>query len=273
MQGPELTDATVMDAWFIPDQPDMIQDDAGAAAVGAARRLHPGAEAGSRASSGDQVLSGVLSVRDRAGLQTDVVVTCDARAGAGTGDAAAGPDPGVRVPGRADPEPDAVRVPDPGDEGGVAGQARRTGHAAMRCPIPPACWSTFVALAGVLLAARAAGTAAGWGFQFSSPVFVAAMTWLLFAVGLNLSGVFEVGSGLTGAGSGLAGRRRRGGKFLHRAAGGSGGDALHRAVHGRGGRRRAGGAPGGDRAGVRRDGAGAGRALCGPGLHAGPGRG
>jgi thiol:disulfide interchange protein DsbD len=63
---------------------------------------------------------------------------------------------------------------------------------------------TFMALAGALLAARAAGTAAGWGFQFASPVFVAAMTWLLFAVGLNLSGVFEVGAGLTGAGSGLA---------------------------------------------------------------------
>ena len=57
---------------------------------------------------------------------------------------------------------------------------------------------TFVALAGALLAARAAGTAAGWGFQFSSPVFVAGMTWLLFAVGLNLSGVFQVGGGLAG---------------------------------------------------------------------------
>ena len=46
----------------------------------------------------------------------------------------------------------------------------------------------FVALGVALLAARAAGTAAGWGFQFQSPVFVAAMAWLLFAVGLNLSG-------------------------------------------------------------------------------------
>ena len=73
---------------------------------------------------------------------------------------------------------------------------------------------TFVALAGVLLAARAAGTAAGWGFQFSSPVFVAAMTWLLFAVGLNLSGVFEVGGGLTGAGSGLADRHGVAGSFF-----------------------------------------------------------
>jgi thiol:disulfide interchange protein len=73
---------------------------------------------------------------------------------------------------------------------------------------------TFVALAGALLATRAAGTAAGWGFQVSSPVFVAGMTWLLFAVGLNLSGVFEVGAGLTGAGSGLAGRHGAAGSFF-----------------------------------------------------------
>ena len=73
---------------------------------------------------------------------------------------------------------------------------------------------TFVALAGALLAARAAGTAAGWGFQFSSPVFVAGMTWLLFAVGLNLSGVFEVGAGMTGAGSGLTQRRGMAGSFF-----------------------------------------------------------
>jgi thiol:disulfide interchange protein DsbD len=73
---------------------------------------------------------------------------------------------------------------------------------------------TFVALAGALLAARAAGTAAGWGFQFSSPVFVAAMAWLLFGVGLNLSGVFEVGAGLTGTGSGLADRHGIAGSFF-----------------------------------------------------------
>jgi thiol:disulfide interchange protein len=73
---------------------------------------------------------------------------------------------------------------------------------------------TFIALAGALLAARAAGTAAGWGFQFSSPVFVAAMAWLLFGVGLNLSGVFQVGGGLTGAGSGLADRHGIAGSFF-----------------------------------------------------------
>jgi thiol:disulfide interchange protein len=65
---------------------------------------------------------------------------------------------------------------------------------------------TFMGLGGALLAARSAGQAAGWGFQFQSPIFVAATTWLLFAVGLNLSGVFAVGGSLAGAGQSLASR-------------------------------------------------------------------
>jgi thiol:disulfide interchange protein DsbD len=73
---------------------------------------------------------------------------------------------------------------------------------------------TFVGLAAVLLSARAAGSAVGWGFQFSSPVFVAAMTWLLFAVGLNLSGVYQIGGRLTGAGSGLAAQQGVAGSFF-----------------------------------------------------------
>ena len=72
----------------------------------------------------------------------------------------------------------------------------------------------FVGLAGLLLAVRAAGSAAGWGFQFQSPVFVAGIAWVLFAVGLNMSGVFTVGGGLEGAGQGLAGRRGRAGSFF-----------------------------------------------------------
>ncbi len=72
----------------------------------------------------------------------------------------------------------------------------------------------FLGLAVALLALRAAGQAIGWGFQFQSPVFVAAMAWLLFAVGLNLSGVFALGGGLAGAGQALAGRRGHVGSFF-----------------------------------------------------------
>ena len=72
----------------------------------------------------------------------------------------------------------------------------------------------FAALGAALLAARTAGTAAGWGFQFQSPVFVAAMAWLLFAVGLNLSGVYGIGTGLTHTGHGLAARPGQLGSFF-----------------------------------------------------------
>ncbi len=72
---------------------------------------------------------------------------------------------------------------------------------------------TFAALGAVMLALRAAGGAAGWGFQFQSPIFVAVMAWLMLCVGLNLSGVFAVG-GPVGAGSGLAARGGHLGSFM-----------------------------------------------------------
>lgn len=62
--------------------------------------------------------------------------------------------------------------------------------------------TTFLLLAGVLLALRAAGQAAGWGFQLQSPPVTAGLALLMLAVALNLSGVFHVGAGLQGAGSG-----------------------------------------------------------------------
>lgn len=52
---------------------------------------------------------------------------------------------------------------------------------------------TFVALAGVLLALRAAGAQLGWGFQLQSPVVITALALLFFVLGLNLAGVFEFG--------------------------------------------------------------------------------
>ncbi len=72
----------------------------------------------------------------------------------------------------------------------------------------------FAALAGTLLAVRAGGTAVGWGFQFQSPLFVAGMSWLLLAIGLNLSGVFEVGLGVGGAGQQLAQKSGHAGSFF-----------------------------------------------------------
>jgi len=64
--------------------------------------------------------------------------------------------------------------------------------------------ASFLMLAAALIAFRAGGTSLGWGFQLQQPAFVAALALLMFAVGLNLSGLYEVG------GSGLA---NFGGKF------------------------------------------------------------
>jgi thiol:disulfide interchange protein DsbD len=54
--------------------------------------------------------------------------------------------------------------------------------------------ASFWALAGALLALRAAGAELGWGFQLQSPIAVATLALLFFALALNLSGVFEFGN-------------------------------------------------------------------------------
>jgi len=64
--------------------------------------------------------------------------------------------------------------------------------------------ASMLVLAGTLLALRAAGEQIGWGFQLQSPGFVLALCYLVLLVGLNLSGVFEVGAALAGAGDELA---------------------------------------------------------------------
>lgn len=65
---------------------------------------------------------------------------------------------------------------------------------------------TFLALAGVLIGLQSAGAAVGWGFQLQEPRVVAGLALLFFALGLNLSGVFELGSNLQSVGGGLAAR-------------------------------------------------------------------
>jgi thiol:disulfide interchange protein/DsbC/DsbD-like thiol-disulfide interchange protein len=57
---------------------------------------------------------------------------------------------------------------------------------------------SFWILSGLLLALQAAGHQLGWGFQMQSPGFVLALTFLFFLLGLNLLGVFELGTSLVG---------------------------------------------------------------------------
>jgi len=62
---------------------------------------------------------------------------------------------------------------------------------------------SMLLLAMVLLALRAGGQQIGWGFQLQSPVFVTFLAYLLMAVGLNLSGVFDLGGSMAGVGDRL----------------------------------------------------------------------
>ncbi|GAB4521504.1 MAG: thioredoxin family protein [Parvularculaceae bacterium] len=64
--------------------------------------------------------------------------------------------------------------------------------------------TSFLALAVALIAIRSAGAQIGWGFQLQNPLVVVFLAYILFLVGLSLSGVFELGSRFMGAGSGLA---------------------------------------------------------------------
>jgi len=59
------------------------------------------------------------------------------------------------------------------------------------------------AVAAVLLGLRAGGQAIGWGFQLQSPIFVGALAYLMFGLGLSMSGAVEFGTRLMGLGQSL----------------------------------------------------------------------
>jgi thiol:disulfide interchange protein DsbD len=74
---------------------------------------------------------------------------------------------------------------------------------------------SFAVLAAALIGLREAGAAIGWGFQLQQPVVVAALALLMFAVGLNLSGLYEIGGGsFGGAGEKLTRRSGTMGSFF-----------------------------------------------------------
>lgn len=70
--------------------------------------------------------------------------------------------------------------------------------------------SCFALIGIALIMLRAAGEQAGLGFQLQYPPIVVALTLLVYLIGLNLLGVFEIGTSLMGIGDGLA---RQEGKF------------------------------------------------------------
>ena len=61
----------------------------------------------------------------------------------------------------------------------------------------------FTLTGGVLLALREAGQAVGWGFQMQNPAINLGLGLLMLAIALNLFGVFEVGTRISGVGQTL----------------------------------------------------------------------
>lgn len=93
--------------------------------------------------------------------------------------------------------------------GAHAGEARRHGLFYLAGVL-----ATFVGLAILIMALRAAGQAAGWGFQLQAPWVTAGLALLFFAIGLNLLGVFAVGARAQGLGAALAARGGGAGAFF-----------------------------------------------------------
>lgn len=92
----------------------------------------------------------------------------------------------------------------------ASGQERRTEGLAYTAGVV----LSFLVIAGALLAFRAGGEAIGWGFQLQSPVFIAVLAILLFAVGLNLSGFYEISGRFAGIGEGLTAKKGSSGAFF-----------------------------------------------------------
>ena len=223
--GASISGGAARDVYFFPYAPGVIDHaapqalDRGPGGLTLSLKPAPGAAA-------PATLAGVLSVDGR-------VYEIEAGPGAAPAEAAGlGPPPAARAPG--------------GGAGGLAGAvlfaflgglilnlmpcvfpvlamkaASLAGHghdrAAARAQglaFLAGVMATFIGLAALLLAVRAGGAAVGWGFQLQSPPVVSALALLMLAVGLNMSGLFEIGSSLQGIGAGAASRGGGLGAFL-----------------------------------------------------------
>jgi thiol:disulfide interchange protein len=73
---------------------------------------------------------------------------------------------------------------------------------------------SFWIIVGVLLALRAGGSQAGWGFQLQSPVFLTLLAAGIFFFALSLAGQFDIGLSLTSVGGDLAQKQGYTGSFF-----------------------------------------------------------
>ena len=73
---------------------------------------------------------------------------------------------------------------------------------------------SFWIIVGVLLALRAGGSQAGWGFQLQSPTFLTLLASGIFFFALSLAGLFDIGLSLTSVGGDLAQKQGYTGSFF-----------------------------------------------------------
>lgn len=73
---------------------------------------------------------------------------------------------------------------------------------------------SFMAIAAAMLALRASGEAVGWGFQLQSPVFVALLAYLMFAIGQSFSGQLAIGARWMNIGQNFTRNNRVSGSFM-----------------------------------------------------------
>jgi thiol:disulfide interchange protein DsbD len=233
--GGDLSPDVVREAWFLPASWGAIDDLAPQALNVATGKLSLALKPGP-AFDPKATLAGVLALEDVAGRERDLSIVAAPQAG--TASAAVPPEPhrsnGAVAPAASDsqsllsvlafaflgglilnlmPCVFPILAVKAMSAAGLAGRDRgvvRLHAASYTLGVLVA----FGGLAAIFVVLRAAGAAAGWGFQFQSPAFVAAMAWLLFAIGLNLSGVFEIGGGWVGVGDRLTRRGGLAGSFF-----------------------------------------------------------
>lgn len=74
---------------------------------------------------------------------------------------------------------------------------------------------SFWILVGALLVLQATGESIGWGFQLQSPEFLMILSGFIFLFGLNMLGVFEIGTSLTGVGAESTRKNGWAGSFMN----------------------------------------------------------
>ncbi len=62
---------------------------------------------------------------------------------------------------------------------------------------------SFLLIGAVLVGLKETGSAIGWGFQLQNPIVIGALAYLLFVIGLNLMGFFEIGTSFGNIGNKL----------------------------------------------------------------------